>query len=95
MPSFTCKTCGTQFAESSQPPGECKICTDERQYVGWNGLQWTALDELKRSHRNVVRLEELGLDGIAMEPSFAIGQRALLVTACPIKQFQVSFHRDT
>ena len=28
----------------------------------------------------MVRLEELGLYGIGMEPSFAIGQRALLVT---------------
>lgn len=79
MPNFICKTCGTQFAESSQPPGECGICTDERQYVGWNGQQWTTLDELRKSHRNVVRLEELGLYGIAMDPSFAIGQRALLV----------------
>lgn len=80
MPNFICTTCGTQFAASDQPPDECKICTDERQFVGWNGQQWTTLDDLRESHRIVVRLEEAGLYGIGMEPSFAIGQRAFLIT---------------
>jgi glyoxylase-like metal-dependent hydrolase (beta-lactamase superfamily II) len=80
MPHFICVSCGTQFAETDQPPAECKVCTDERQYVGWNGQQWTTLDDLRQSHRNIVRLEELDLYGIGMEPSFAIGQRALLIT---------------
>ena len=80
MPHFICKNCGTQFAETVQPPTECKICTDEREFVGWNGQRWTTLADLKSSHRNIVRLEEAGLYGIGMEPSFAIGQRALLVT---------------
>ncbi len=80
MPNYICITCGTPHAESPQPPSECKICADERQYVGWSGQQWTTLDDLRQSHRNVVRLEELGLYGIGMEPPFAIGQRALLVT---------------
>lgn len=80
MPTFICTTCGTQYANTDQPPVECKICTDERQYVGWQGQQWTTLEALRQSHRNVVRLEEFGLYGIGMELSFAIGQRALLVT---------------
>ncbi len=80
MPNFICSTCGTQFAKSDRPPAECKICNDERQFVGWNGQQWTTLDGLRQAHRIAVRLEELGLYGIGMEPSFAIGQRALLVT---------------
>jgi glyoxylase-like metal-dependent hydrolase (beta-lactamase superfamily II) len=80
MPNFICTTCGTQFAVTEEPPGECQICTDERQYVGWQGQQWTTLNDLRQSHGNVVRLEELGLYGIGMEPSFAIGQRALLIT---------------
>ena len=71
MPTFICTTCGTQFANTDQPPVECKICTDERQYVGWQGQQWTTLDDLRQSHRNVVKLEELGLYGIGMEPTFA------------------------
>jgi hypothetical protein len=50
MPNFICTTCGTQFAATGQPPAECKICTDERQFVGWSGQQWTTLDELRQSH---------------------------------------------
>jgi hypothetical protein len=79
MPHFICTTCGTQYAETEHPPAKCKICTDERQYVGWQGQQWTTLGDLQKSHQLVVRLEEAGLYGIGMEPSFAIGQRALLV----------------
>lgn len=82
MPHFICTNCGTQFGESDMPPEQCAICSDERQFVSWNGQQWTTLDELRKSHRITVRLEELGLYGIGMEPSFAIGQRALLVS-CP------------
>ena len=40
------------------------------------------MDDVERtsqSHRNTIRQEEPGLIGIGMEPSFAIGQRALLV----------------
>jgi hypothetical protein len=80
MPNYICVTCGTQFSASDKPPKQCDICEDERQYVGWGGQQWTTLDELRQSHRSVVRLEELGLYGIGMEPAFAIGQRALLIT---------------
>lgn len=80
MPTFICTTCGTQFARSEAAPAQCTICNDERQNVGWQGQQWTTLGDLRQSHRIVVRLEELGLYGIGMEPSFAIGQRALLVT---------------
>ncbi|QDU61930.1 hypothetical protein Pan216_27950 [Planctomycetes bacterium Pan216] len=79
MPHFICVTCGAQFAESAAPPESCAICTDERQFVGWEGQRWTTLAELRRSHRTSVRLEEPRLVGIGMEPSFAIGQRALLV----------------
>lgn len=80
MPNYICQTCGTQHTETNEPPTNCAICEDDRQYVGWNGQQWTTLDELRQSHENTVRLEELGLYGIGMEPPFAIGQRALLVT---------------
>lgn len=80
MPYPICTTCGTQYAKSDKPPAECAICQDERQFVGWSGQGWTMLEELRKSHQNSIRLEELGLYGIGMEPSFAIGQRALLVT---------------
>jgi metallo-beta-lactamase superfamily protein len=81
VPRSICITCGTQFAESAEPPPRCPICEDERQYVGWDGQQWTTLEELRSDHRADVREEEPGLVGIGCEPSFAIGQRALLVQA--------------
>jgi glyoxylase-like metal-dependent hydrolase (beta-lactamase superfamily II) len=72
-------TCGTQFTEAGQPPDDCPICTDERQYIGWNGQQWTMLETLRQGHHNLVKPLEPGLTGIGTEPRFAIGQRALLV----------------
>ena len=79
MPNFICKTCGTQFAETERPPEGCPICGDERQYIGWNGQEWTRLDELQKSHHNVIKAVEPGLTGIGTHPDFAIAQRALLV----------------
>src|SRR5579871_404480 len=81
MTNFMCVTCGTQFAETAAAPPLCPICMDERQYIGPNGQQWTTLDDLRRTHRNVRRSAEPGLTGIGTEPSFAIGQRALLLQA--------------
>jgi hypothetical protein len=76
---FICVTCGTQFKPSDEPPSECPICLDERQYVGPDGQQWTTMAELQDDRRNRVEVLEPGLVGIGTEPSFAIGQRALLV----------------
>jgi hypothetical protein len=76
---YMCRTCATQYPASAQPPEHCPICEDERQYVGWNGQQWTTLQELQKEHKNEMRVEEPGLTGIGTTPSFSIGQRALLV----------------
>ena len=73
-----CATCGVQFAATDDPPEHCPICDDERQYVGWKGQRWTTLKELRQKHHNTVQ-DDHGLNGIGTEPSFAIGQRALLV----------------
>jgi hypothetical protein len=67
-----------QFAPTEEPSERCPICEDERQYVGWDGQRWTTLDELRAHHDNVLR-DDLGLTGIGTAPSFAIGQRALLL----------------
>jgi hypothetical protein len=73
-----CLTCGVQYGAGS--PAVCRICADERQYVGWAGQRWTTLDELRATgHRGVVREETPGLYGVGTEPSFAIGQRALIM----------------
>jgi len=61
------------------PREDCPICLDERQYVGWGGQQWTTMTELAARHRTELREEEPDLMGVGVEPSFAIGQRALLV----------------
>ena len=79
MDCFICATCGTQYPPSEQPPAECPICLDERQYVGWKGQRWTTLAELHAGHHTIIREEEPGLTAIGCEPSFAIGQRAQLV----------------
>ena len=78
MERFICVTCGTQFADSEQPPPECPICTDPRQYVPPDGQRWTTLAELAAGHENEIR-DEGELVGIGTAPKFAIGQRALLV----------------
>jgi hypothetical protein len=79
MSAFICITCGTQFTPSERPPGECPVCTDERQYVPPTGQNWTTLEALSRGHFNCYRQYEPGLVGLATTPKFAIGQRALLV----------------
>jgi glyoxylase-like metal-dependent hydrolase (beta-lactamase superfamily II) len=76
---YLCATCATQFPDSEGPPAACPICEDERQYVPEEGQQWTTLEELRAGHRAEIREELPGLLGIGCEPSFAIGQRALLV----------------
>ena len=79
MERFICKACGTQFPAADSPPPSCPICTDWRQYVpAATGQQWTTLAELASTHANAIR-EQGELVGIGTTPSFAIGQRALLV----------------
>ncbi len=80
MPAWICVTCGVQQADTEAPPASCAICTDERQYVGWDGQRWTTMAELGAEHASELREEEPGLLGIGTEPGFAIGQRALLVS---------------
>ena len=79
MNNYICETCGVQFAETAVSPTHCPICEDERQYVSWEGQQWTMFDALRAKHANKVTSVEPNLTGIGIEPSFAIGQRALLV----------------
>jgi hypothetical protein len=78
--AFICATCGIQYPPSAQPPAQCLICEDERQYIPREGQRWTTLDELRATHRNVIDELEPGLLRIVTEPSFAIGQYAYLVT---------------
>jgi hypothetical protein len=78
MEHHVCVTCGVQFAASEAPPPACPVCEDARQFVPEEGQRWTTLEELRRDHANELRAEE-ELTGVGTTPSFAIGQRALLV----------------
>jgi hypothetical protein len=49
--------------------------------VGWDGQRWTTLEQVRRDHHNEIMPEEPNLTGIGTHPSFAIGQRALLLQA--------------
>jgi len=79
MENFICVQCGTQFAESAEPPSHCPICEDERQFVRHIGQEWTTLTQLRAGHRNRLQDEVSQLLGIGTEPEFAIAQRALLL----------------
>lgn len=72
-----CGTCGVQY---EAPRADCPICLDERQYVGWDGQEWTTLAELRAAgRRGQLREEGPGVTGVGVAPSFAVGQRALLI----------------
>src|SRR4051794_16640319 len=84
MSEFICTACGVQHAavpgNPDQPPSRCVVCEDDRQYVSWNGQQWTTVAELRaKGHRNNIFEAEPGLTEVATEPRFGIGQRGLLV----------------
>jgi glyoxylase-like metal-dependent hydrolase (beta-lactamase superfamily II) len=80
MEHWICVTCGSQFTQSRKPPHECPICLDQRQYIGPQGQQWTTLGKMRQDgYHSIIKQEEPRLTGIGTTPSFAIGQRALLV----------------
>ena len=81
MPKYICVSCGNQYEETHEPPSRCLICEDERQYVNPEGQSWTTNNKLGQDHSNNVKSLEPGLKGVATEPKFAIGQRALLIQA--------------
>jgi len=74
-----CETCGTQYQEDVSLTGICPICSDNRQYIGDNGQQWTDMETLKKGHTvKIIQINER-LYSIKTEPAFALGQRAFLV----------------
>jgi hypothetical protein len=79
VPAFICTACGTQYAPSDAPPAQCIICEEERQYVPPAGQSWITPERLAAHHANTFRQHEPGLIGIGTLPTFAIGQRAILV----------------
>src|ERR1700681_4266482 len=61
-----CRTCGIQYAE---PRSDCPVCLDERQYVGWDGQEWTTLAALSAAgHRARIAAEGPGGTGVGADP---------------------------
>jgi hypothetical protein len=78
--SWICRTCANQYPASAEPPGKCRICAEERQYVPETGQEWTSLEELAaEGHRTSWTELEPGLFELAVTPSLGIGHRGLLV----------------
>ncbi|NIJ10680.1 hypothetical protein FHU38_001024 [Saccharomonospora amisosensis] len=72
-----CGTCAMQYAA---PRPDCPVCLDERQYVPAGGQRWTSLTELRAGDYTGKLAEQgQGIVGIGTDPSFGIGQRALLI----------------
>jgi glyoxylase-like metal-dependent hydrolase (beta-lactamase superfamily II) len=61
------------------PPADCPICLDDRQYVGHKGQLWTTLAEMRGHYHNNFYPVEPGVTGIITEPAFGIGQCAFLI----------------
>ncbi|WP_248277036.1 MBL fold metallo-hydrolase [Chitinophaga sp. Ak27] len=81
MTHYLCSTCGVQYEASKEAPAHCPICEDERQYVHPGGQSWTTLEQVQKTHKNIIELVAPNLYAIYTTPDFAIGQRAhLLVT---------------
>lgn len=74
-----CTACGTEFPVESKNLETCPICLDERQAVPEKGQTWTSLQELSENHGVIIKELHPLLYELRIIPSFAIGQRALLV----------------
>jgi|GEM_PF-41007 len=76
---IVCTNCGLAYPPSSRVPDFCPICEDER-VTKPQTQRWISPDELAQTHACEVRTCESGrLSSISVTPSFAIGQRAMLV----------------
>lgn len=50
MTVYTCVTCGAQYEGQRRAPDACRICEDDRQYVGHDGSgvqEWLSEDDLR------------------------------------------------
>ncbi|GAB4821709.1 hypothetical protein N2152v2_008755 [Parachlorella kessleri] len=80
MSHYTCTTCGAQYDASDQPPGNCSVCSDDRQYVLPSGQKWATREELiEQGYHNVITQVEPGVHSITVEPKLGIGQQAFLI----------------
>jgi hypothetical protein len=71
-----CATCGVEQLPIHEI---CPICKDERQFVGFDGQQWTTQEELGAKHHNTFEQLEDHVFSLWTQPKFAIGQRCLVI----------------
>ncbi len=74
-----CTACGTQYPQGIAAGAHCPVCADERQYIPETGQGWTTLEALQNNYGVIINKLQDNLYELKMAPSFAIGQRALLV----------------
>lgn len=80
MTSWICRACAVEYPETAEPPTECPICSDERQYVPVSGQEWTSVEQMSAGGYDLVIEEvEPNLFGITASPGVGIGQTSLLV----------------
>lgn len=80
MSSWICGACGVEYPETAEPPSDCTICVDERQYVPRSGQAWTSIEQLSNDGQALeIRELEPDLFGITTSPGVGIGQRSLLL----------------
>jgi hypothetical protein len=75
---IVCTNCGVAYPPAVEQRATCPICEDER-VTKPAGQTWISPDELGATHACEIRVCEAGLASITVRPSFAIGQRAMLV----------------
>ncbi|MEO7753268.1 MAG: hydrolase [Terracoccus sp.] len=77
---WICSTCAVETADRAEPPQECAICEDERQWVPAGGQSWTTVAQLRQQGtRVVVDRVEPDLWGLRAEPGVGIGQQGMVV----------------
>lgn len=74
-----CKTCGTRYAAEKFNEDKCPICLDDRQYLREYGQEWVSYEGLTQKHMVKISPLEDDIFELTTVPSFAIGQRALLI----------------
>jgi hypothetical protein len=77
--NLICTTCGTQYGLAMTGDKVCPICSDDRQYTPETGQSWTTLSKISQGHSLLTKKLNSQLYEIKIVPTFAIGQRALLV----------------
>jgi hypothetical protein len=79
MSMFICRSCGIQYAESSQPPSDCAVCRADACFEPMDPPAWTTLDAIRRTHTNLIQRLEPNLFSVRSIPSVGGGHRALLL----------------